>query len=130
MDYLNVIAAAAACWIFGAVYYMVLAKPWVAAAEIAVNEKGQPANQSALPFIISFICMLIVAGMMRHMLAMSGIAELGKSALAGLGVGAFFIAPWIALNYAYGQRKLTLALIDCGYAISGCAIIGLVLALF
>lgn len=130
MEYLNVIAAAAACWAFGAVYYMALAKPWVEASGVATDESGQPANKSPMPFVISFICMILVAGMMRHMLEMAGIVSLGKAALTGLGIGAFFIVPWMALNHAYGGRPAKLTLIDGGYAVSGCAIIGLVLALF
>lgn len=34
------------------------------------------------------------------------------------------------INNAYGQRPFKLTLIDGGYAIFGCAVIGLVLGLF
>lgn len=49
---------------------------------------------------------------------------------AGPGAGAFFIMPWIAMDYAYSARPRALTLIDGGYAIIGCGIIGLVLTLF
>jgi hypothetical protein len=74
--------------------------------------------------------MLLVAGMMRHTFAMSGIATPGSALVAGLGIGAFFITPWIALNNAYTSRPPALTAIDSGYAILGCGIIGTVLALF
>jgi hypothetical protein len=74
--------------------------------------------------------MILVAGMMRHMLAASGVDGPGKSLLSGLGVGAFFVAPWIAMDYAYSMRDRRLTWIDGGYAVLGCGAIGLVLGLF
>lgn len=130
MGILSVIIAAAACWAFGAVYYMTLAKPWVAAAGIETDENGKPVGGSAAPFIISALCMVVVAGMMRHAFMMAGIDVFGKGLVAGLGVGAFFISPWIVINNAYGMRPFRLSLIDGGYATLGCAIMGAVLTLF
>lgn len=114
----------------GAIWYMCLAKPWTEAAGIKVDDKGRPENASPLPFVIAFLTMLLVAGMMRHMLSMAGIEGAGKSLLAGLGVGAFFITPWVTMNYAYAQRPMKLAALDGGYSVLGCGVIGLVLGLF
>ena len=130
MEILNVLAAAAASWVFGAVWYMALAKPWMAAAKITVDENGRPANDSALPYIMSAVAMILVAGMMRHILVMAGLEGIGKSATVGFGIGLFFISPWIMINNAYGDRPFKLTLIDGGYAVFGCTIIGAVLAMF
>lgn len=130
MGILAVIVAAAAAWGFGAGYYMALAGPWVKASGIEVDENGRPKGSSPTPFILSAICMILVAGMMRHVFVMSGIASLGGGLVSGAGVGLFFIAPWIMINNAYGMRPFRLTLIDGGYAVAGCAIIGAVLALF
>lgn len=129
MSVLSVLAAAAASWIFGAIYYMLLAKPWTEASGIVVDENGKPVGQSPLPFLISAVCMILVAGMMRHMFSMAQITTLSGAALAGLGVGAFFISPWIFLNNAYGMRPIKLSVIDAGYAICGATIMGVVLTL-
>lgn len=130
MTLLNVIAAAAGSWIFGAIWYMTLSKPWMAAAGIECDEHGKPKNSSATPFILSAIAMLIVAGMMRHIFGMSGIETIGAGLVSGLGIGLFFIAPWIMINNAYGQKPYMLTLIDGGYATFGCAIIGTILTAF
>lgn len=130
MGFLSVLIAAAGSWIFGAVWYMALAKPWVAATKIEVDENGRPANSSPLPFVLSAIAMIIVAGMMRHMFSMAGIADVSKGLTAGLGVGLFFISPWIMINNAYGDRPFKLTLIDGGYAVIGCAIMGILLTVF
>ena len=130
MEIVNVIAAAAASWIFGAAWYMTLSKPWVEVSGVSVDENGRPTDNSPLPFILSALCMILVAGMMRHMLQMTGVAGVGKSMLVGLGIGAFFIFPWVMINNAYAGRPFKLTIIDGGYAIFGCMIIGAVLALF
>lgn len=130
MGFLAVIVAAAIGFAFGAGWYMALAKPWMAAANIEVGEDGQPVNNSPLPYIVSAFAMLLVAGMMRHTFALSGIDTFGKGFVSGLGIGLFFISPWIMINNAYGDRPFKLTLIDGGYATFGCAVIGASLMLF
>lgn len=136
MAVLSILVAAVAAWVFGAVWYMVLAKPWVKAAGIEVDENGKPvANgrsgfQMALPFMLSALAMILVAGFMRHIFAMAGIDGIDKGLVAGLGIGLFFISPWTMINNAYTFRPFKLTLIDGGYAVFGCAIIGAVLTLF
>jgi hypothetical protein len=130
MTFLSVVVAALAGWMFGAAWYMSLSKQWIEAAGIKTGEDGKPENNSATPYILSGIAMVIVAGMMRHNFAGAGIDTAGKGLIAGLGIGLFFISPWIMINNAYGGRPFKLTLIDGGYATFGCAIIGLVLTLF
>jgi hypothetical protein len=130
MAFLSVIIAALAGWMFGAVWYMTLAAPWLVASGIKTGEDGKPEGNSPMPYILSAVAMVLVAGMMRHSFASSGIETAGKAITTGLGVGLFFISPWIMINNAYGGRPFKLTMIEGGYATFGCAIIGLVLALF
>lgn len=126
MEFLNVVAAALAAWVFGALWYMVLSTTWMTVSGARPAPKDNPLA-AALPFILSAFAMLIVAGMMRHVFGMAGIDTLDKGIVSGLGVGAFFISPWILINNAYPGRPYLLTLIDGGYAIFGCGIIGAVL---
>jgi len=130
MEFLTVIVAAAAGFAVGAVWYMALAAPWMTAAGIKRIPDGRPENSSALPFVLAGIAMVLVAGMMRHTFALSGIDSAGAGLVSGLGIGLFFISPWIMINNAYARRPFRLTLIDGGYATIGCAVIGLVLTLF
>jgi len=130
MSYLAVLLAAVAAFAVGAAYYMILSKPWMAAAQIEVDENGKPVNDGPVPYIVSFIMILLVAGMMRHTFALSGIDTASKGLISGLGIGAFFIAPWIFINTGYSNRPWKLAVIDSGYAILAAGAIGLVLTLF
>ena len=130
MEFANVIVAAIAAYAFGAVWYMVNAKAWMAASGVELNQEGQPRDRSPMPYIVSFICMVLVAGMMRHIYALAGIDGLGEGIVAGLGIGLFLVTPWLATNYAFARRPGALTLIDGAYASLGCAIMGAVLVLF
>ena len=131
MEILNVIVAALAAFAFGAVWYMSMSKPWIRAAEIPVDASGKPqGNGSAMPFVVGLVAMLVVAGMMRHVFAMSGLTTVGQGVMGGFGIGAFLITPWVAMNYAFGMRKPALTLIDGVNSVVGCTIMGVVLNAF
>jgi hypothetical protein len=131
MEFLNVIAAALAAFAFGAVWYMSMSKPWIAAAQIPVDTNGKPqGNGSPMPFVIGIVAMVLVAGMMRHIFAMSGLDTIGEGIMGGFGIGAFLITPWVAMNYAFGMRKPMLTVIDGVNSVVGCTIMGVVLNAF
>jgi Protein of unknown function (DUF1761) len=131
MELLNVLAAGLAAFAFGAVWYMTMSKPWMAAAEIELGPDGRPANANEkMPFVIGLVGMVLAAGMMRHIFGMTAIDTVGKGLTAGLGIGAFIVLPWVAMNYAFGQRKGMLTVIDGVNIIVGSGLMGLVLMLF
>ena len=127
MEFLNVLAAAVAAFGFGAVWYIALSKPWLAAS--GVTEAQQRAG-GPMPFVIGTVAMVLVAGMMRHLLGAAGVVTPGGGAIAGLGIGAFLITPWVAMNYAFAMRRPALTLIDGVNSVVGCTIIGAVLNAF
>ena len=137
MEFLNVIAAALASFAFGAVWYMSMSKAWIKAAELQCDDKGRPTRgdghpggSSPMPFVIGLIAMMLVAGMMRHLLGASGVTSIGGGAIAGFGIGAFLITPWVAMNYGFAMRKPALTVIDGVNSVVGCTIMGIVLNLF
>ncbi len=73
MEFLNVIAAALGAYAFSAVWYIAMSKPWIRTAGIPTDAAGKPqGNGSPIPFLIAFVAMVLVAGMMRHVFQMSG----------------------------------------------------------
>ena len=131
MQFISVIAAAAGSFAFGAIWYMTLAKPWMAVSGVPLGDDGQPKNANdPKPYIASAVSALLVAGMMRHVFVSGGLDSIADGVISGLGVGLFFISPWIAMNNMFGGRPFKLTLIDGGYATIGCAIMGLILSLF
>ena len=121
MGAFSVVIAAAIAWVFGAVWYMALGNQWMAAAGLKAEDIDR---SNKAPFLISFLMVVLVAGMMRHIMAMAGIDGFGKGALTGLGLGVFIAAPWIVTNNLFGQRPMALSLIDGAHAAIGCMIIG------
>lgn len=131
MGFISVLAAAVANFIFGAIWYTVFAKPWMAASGVATDSDGKPANQSdPIPYITSFVAAVLVAGMMRHVFALSGIDGFGKGLVSGLGIGLFLVTPWIATFNGFEGKSRKLTVINGGYAMFGCAVMGAVLTLF
>ncbi len=131
MEFLNVIVAALGSFAFGAIWYMTLSKPWMEASGVEVGEDGNPANSSdPKPYIMSAVSAILVAGMMRHMFATSAVDTIWEGLVSGFGVGAFFITPWIMMNNGFSGRPFKLTMIDGGYAIIGCSIIGAILMMF
>ncbi len=131
MEYVSVVVAGVAAFVFGAIWYSILASRWVAASGVVTDDSGQPANRSdPVPYIAGLIGAILVAGMMRHMFVLSGIDTVGKGLISGLGAGLFLASPWIVTCYGFAGRPRQLTLIDCGYATGGCAVIGAVLNVF
>ena len=131
MGFVAVLVAGVAAFVFGAVWYSVLAKQWVAASGVATDDSGQPANRSdPVPYVAGLIGAILVAGMMRHTFALGGIDTFGKGAISGFGTGLFLVSPWIVTCYGFAGRPRSLMAIDCGYATFGCTVIGIVLTLF
>ena len=127
MEILNVVAAGVAAWIFGAVWYMTIAKTWMAAS--GLNEE-QARSVGALPYIVSLVGAIVVAGMLRHVLAGAEIVTVGKALITGLGMGAFIVLPWMINNVLYAARPKELIGMDGGYPIIGMGIMAVVLTLF
>ncbi|MEQ9039751.1 MAG: DUF1761 domain-containing protein [Silicimonas sp.] len=126
MNVLGVVLAAAAAWVFGAIWYGVIGKKWMEASGLTEEsiDRRKPA-----PYIVSFICTLLVAGMLRHILVMGGIEGVGESVLTGLGLGLFVASPWIVTNVMFAQRDKSLIWMDSAYPTIGMALMGGVLAL-
>lgn len=127
MQFWTVIIAAAAAYVFGAVWYMGLSRAWLSAAGIAVGPDGRPLRRGAMPFVIGAALLILVAGMMRHIFQMAGLDTFLEGLMGGFGLGAFIVLPWIAMNYVYAGRPRNLTLIDGGYAVIACTIMGIVL---
>ncbi len=128
MQLVAVLLAAAAGFAAGAVWYMINAKRWAAAVGRTGDEVG--ADHSALPFMIGFAASVLTAGLMRHIFASAEVGGIGGGLVGGLGIGLFFVAPWILTNYAFAGRPKALWWIDAGHVVLACSAIGLVLGVF
>jgi len=113
--YVAIVAAALAAWIFGAVWYGVLGRPWMAAqgmSEAEIDARRKVRQMPLRPMAVSFVCELVMALIFSWLLAGLGVADLAMGALTGLLVGAGFMVTATVTNNVFPGRKLMLSVID------------------
>jgi hypothetical protein len=129
LHWLPVFAAAAAAYVFGAVYYSVLCRVWLAAQgktteQVKAENAGKSAAAKATPFILSFIAEIVMAVAMSGILFHIGIYGLGAGLFSGTMIWIGFVLTTIAVNNAYAFRSIRLTAIDAGHWLGVLLIIG------
>ena len=127
MDYVVVLIAGFAGYVFGAVWYGILGKAWQNAVGLGPEDVKPAKNIGA--YILGIVANVLVAGMMRHIFVASGVAGPLNAAVSGFGLGLFIAGSYLALNYAFARRNRTLALIDIGHAAGSATVIAVTLDL-
>jgi hypothetical protein len=127
-----VLIAAVAAWIFGAAYYSLLGRAWLAAqGETPASMKAKNAAKSALakaaPFIISFVAEIVMAAALQGILFHSAMDTMRQGVIAGALTWLGFIVTTVAVNNAYPGRKFVLTVIDAGHWLGVMLIIGAVI---
>ena len=118
-----ILVAAIAAWIFGAVWYGLIARPWMAASGLT----EETVNRSdPVPYAVSFLATLAVSAMTAHIMGSGGVHGAWNGILTGFGLGAFVALPWLATNVMFAQRPRGLIWMDGTYVVVGCVLIGLV----
>jgi ABC-type sulfate transport system permease subunit len=112
MNWLAILIATVAGFVFGAAYYMSLSKPWLAAIgktkeQIAAEGKGSP-----LPFIISIVALAVMAVVLAGTVGHLGQVNLKGGVITALFMWLGFVITTMAVNNAFGQRKASLTIID------------------
>jgi hypothetical protein len=138
MNYLAILVAAVAAWIFGAVYYTALSKPWLAAVGITLEEmkrrqaEGVGKLKSMFPFILSFIAEIVMAWVLAGVLGHLGPGQvtIRNGLISALFLWFGFILTTIATNNAYPGRKPMLTVIDAGHWLGVMLIMGAIIGAF
>src|SRR4051795_4976462 len=106
VNYLSVLIAAVAAWLFGGVYYTALGKMWMAAQGKTMEQcqaemAAKSGAQKAAPFILVFVGEIIIAwalyGILVHMNAFTLRGGVIAAALVWFG----FVVPTVTANYAF-----------------------------
>ena len=112
MNYLAILLAAFAAFGWGAAYYMTLSKQWLTA--VGMSKEQMETNRTAVPFIISFVALLVMgwvlAGTLGHL--GPGQVTLKNGIISALFLWLGFIATTVFVNNAYPGRKYSLSVID------------------
>jgi len=113
-----ILAAAAAAFMFGGLYYGVLGRPWMTAAGLTAEDiKGPSGKPSPWPFVIAFIADVWIASIMAGALILAP-PEAGAWTMAFgtafiLWIG--FVLPVMLVNDRYERRPLALTIINSGH---------------
>jgi len=123
VNYLAILVAGVAGWLAGAVWYGVLAKPWVAAHGATMEEfkakqeakKGTPAAYA--PFILALIADLVMAWVLAGLIGHLGPGQvtLRNGIISGAFAWLGFVVTTMAVNNAFGDKKPMLTVIDSGH---------------
>src|SRR5258708_29583941 len=66
VNFLSILVAAVAAWIFGGIYYTSLSRPWIAAQgktmeQCKAEQAGKSSAAMAAPFILAFVGEIVMA---------------------------------------------------------------------
>jgi hypothetical protein len=130
INYLAVLIAAVAGWLAGAAWYMLLAKPWMAATGMTKDqmEECRKGPGAFLPFVYAFLANVVIAWVLAGLVGHLGPVTLRSGVISGLFCWAGFVFTTMLVNNRFAMRSPKLLVIDGGYwlvvlALSG-AIIG------
>ena len=109
-----ILAAGLAGWLFGAIWYTSLSKPWQRAHGIN-PEDCKDQKMPMMPLVIAFLGAIVMAATLYHILTNLGVMGVAHGAIAGLtiGVGLLFVAT--VVNNQFQQRNWVATLIDGGH---------------
>lgn len=134
MNYLAILVAGVAAWITGAIWYGVLGKQWLAAigrTQEDINMKrGTPAFY--VPFVTAFIASLIIAWVLAGVIGHLGPGQvtIRNGIISAAFVWLGFVVTTIAVNNAFGGRKVMLTVIDSGHWLAALMVAGAVIGAF
>jgi len=129
---ISIFLAAVAAWVFGAFYYGLLGRSWLAAQGKTMEQvKAESATRStvakAAPFLLSFIAEIVMAAGLSGIMFHVGIYGLRAGAFSGAMCWLAFVLTTVAVNNAYTFRRLALTAIDAGHWLGVLLIIGMIL---
>lgn len=117
ISYLAMLAAALASFAFGALWYGLLGRQWLAALGSGAVDVAAMAKPPVWPMVTSFIAELIMAivlaGVIGHL--GPGAVSVKNGVISGAFIWAGFVVTTLVVNNAYAGRKLMLSVLDAGH---------------
>lgn len=111
-----IVAAAVVSFVFGAIWYGTLAKPWMDAAgktEADIKNAGSPIQLYAVTLAALLVMAWVLAGMIGHL--GPGQVTLRNGIISGAFAWVGFVATALVVNHGFQGAPRTLTLIDGGH---------------
>ncbi len=128
INYLAVLCAAVAAWVFGAIWYMALGSPWKAALGWTSDQIKTTKPQVPIgPMIVSFVAEVLMATVLAVFIYAAGQPTYAHGAMMGVHCWLGFVVTTVAVNNVYPGRKIMLTVIDSAHWLGVLVIEGIVL---
>jgi hypothetical protein len=121
-----VILAAVAGFAFGAVWYGVLGKPWMA----ALGKSAESFKPASGTFILAFFSQLVMAAMLAGVIGHLGVSDISGSLLAVFLLWLGFVVTTLMVNHRFQQASWSLTIIDAGHWLGVMLAMAVVISLF
>ncbi|MEP3276444.1 MAG: DUF1761 domain-containing protein [Stappiaceae bacterium] len=125
--WIPVIAAAVAAFVFGALWYTLLGKPWMKAA--GLNEEDVKGGPGAPVMVMTFVCQVVIAIILSGVMYHAGGLNVRVGMISALLVWVGFILTTQIVNHRFQNRPWSLTAIDCGHWLGVLLIQGIVMGL-
>ena len=123
--------AAIASFLFGGIWYTVLSKQWLAAANLDEAQLKGPGGPSPVPFVIAFVAQLFMAwmlsGLLLHMAKAGLPGNIKNGLITALFIWAGFIVTTLVVNHRFQKQSWALTFIDAGHWLGVLLIQGMIL---
>ena len=128
VNWLAVIVSAIANMIIGAIWYGVLAEPWLEG--IGKTREWANENQRPTDYIIALVNSILMAFFLANVMAWAGVSGFGGGLLMGLFMWLGFTGFSFAANHAFEGRSMKLWAVNAGIYLVGLMVMGIILGLW
>ena len=123
-----ILAAGVAGWIFGAVWYGVLSKPYQRALGLNPDD-CKDKKMPIAPMVVAFLSALVMSAVLYQLLGNLGVQGPWHSAIAGFTIGVGFLLTSVLVNNMFQQKSFALTVIDGGHWVLAVVIESVVISL-
>jgi hypothetical protein len=123
-----ILAAGVAGWIFGAVWYGVLSKPYQRALGLNPDD-CKDKKMPLAPMVVAFLSALVMSAVLYQLLGNLGVLGVWHSAIAGFTIGVGFLLTSVLVNNMFQQKSFALTVIDGGHWVLAVVIEAVVISL-
>jgi len=123
-----ILAAGVAGWIFGAVWYGVLSKPYQRALGLNPDDCKDKKMPMA-PMVVAFLSALVMSAVLYQLLGNLGVIGTLASAVAGFTIGVGFLLTSVLVNNMFQQKSFALTVIDGSHWVLAVVIEAVVISL-
>ncbi len=129
VNYIAVLVAGSVAWVFGGVWYRLLARPWTEAHGFSPEQvRRQHGYGTAMwPLIVSFVADMVMAWTLAGLLGHFGAVTLENGLITATFCWFGFVLTTLAVNNIFGMRRHVLILIDGAHWLIALLIIGAII---